>query len=277
MAKTSSFGKSIRKRLSDITNYQPQHKSSPVFHQNFPLDDSSSPAKQQIDRLVKENQGLLKLITDKNKVIETNGVELQNLRIVVQKTRLQNWNLAQSNSHMMAELNLGKKKLKELQHQLACKDALLKTMKLDLQAKHETNVQKCESKDGEKAVVIRQNTDKQLRPGRSQSIGHMTKVEVSEEEMLENKRRRVRRQSARFTSQHNEPDENLFEIKDLKMHEDYGPLSNMINEQKQDKCRSESEPQGSQRMSFGRPSRKAAEKIHSYKETPLNIKMRRPE
>lgn len=61
------------------------------------------------------------------------------------------------------------------------------------------------------------------------------------------------------------------------MHEDNGPLPKMITEHKQDKCRSEPEPQGSQRMSFGRPSRKAAEKIQSYKETPLNIKMRRPE
>lgn len=32
------------------------------------------------------------------------------------------------------------------------------------------------------------------------------------------------------------------------------------------------------RMSFGgRPSRRAAEKVQSYKETPLNVKMRRTE
>ncbi|XP_022026326.1 shugoshin-1-like [Helianthus annuus] len=102
MAKRSSFGKSIRKRFSDITNYQPQHKSSPVFEQNFPLNASSSSTKEQIDHLLKENAGLMKHVTDKNKVIEMNRVELQKLRIVVQKTQLQNWNLAQTNSHMMA-------------------------------------------------------------------------------------------------------------------------------------------------------------------------------
>ena len=81
----------------------------------------------------------------------------------------------------------------------------------------------------------------------------------------------MRRQSARFRSQEHEPKEKLFEIKDLKMHED-GPISK-VAETKDGKWSS----QESQRMSFGRPSRRAAEKIQSYKETPLNIKMRRPE
>ncbi|KAK9072627.1 hypothetical protein SSX86_009062 [Deinandra increscens subsp. villosa] len=276
MAKSSSFGQSMRKRLSDITNHQPQHKLPPVLDQNFPLNSSS--AKEQIDHLLKENEGLLKLITDKSKIIEMNGVELQKLRINLQKTQLQNWNLAQSNSHMMAELNLGKKKLKELQHQLACKDAVLKTLNFDLQVMRETNDQKCESKmkDHENAHTNRQNTNRRTRAVRSQSIGNMTTVKASEEEILENKRRRVRRHSARFTSQHDEPKEDLFEIKDLKMHEDYSTTSEMITEQKHDKC-VKPEPQDSGRMSFGRPSRKAAEKINSYKEIPLNIKMRRPE
>ncbi|KAL8255625.1 hypothetical protein R6Q59_030692 [Mikania micrantha] len=279
MAKRSSFGKSIRKRLSDITNYQPQHKSPPVFDQILQLNAASFSTKEQINHLLKENEGLLKLITDKNNIIEMNGVELQKLRIVVQKTQLQNWNLAQSNSHMMAELNLGKKKLTELQHQLACKDALLKTINFDLQAKHETNDQKYESKMNvdENDHMKGQNTNRRIRPARSQSIGHMTTVQVSGEEIVENKRRRVRRHSARFTSQEDEPNENLFEIKDLKMHEDHNSTSNMITEQKHDKCMSKTNPQESQRMSFGRPSRKAAEKINSYKEIPLNIKMRRPE
>ncbi|KAI7751399.1 hypothetical protein M8C21_028749 [Ambrosia artemisiifolia] len=270
MAKGSSFGKSIRKRFSDITNHDSQNKSALFF------DRSSYLGKEQIDHLVKENAGLAKLITEKNKVIEMNGIELQKVRVVLQKLQSQNWNLAQSNSHMMAEINLGKKKVKELEHQLACKDALMKTMNTEYQVKRATNDQKCESKDGEKSLTNQQNASRRIRPGRSRSIGQLTTVEVSDKEMVENKRRRVRRQSARFTSQH-EPDENLFEIKDLIKHENYGPTSKVDIEQEHDKCGSELEPQKSQRMSFGRPSRRAAEKVQSYKEVPVNVKMRRPE
>ncbi|XP_022000441.1 SHUGOSHIN 2 isoform X4 [Helianthus annuus] len=265
LVKRSSFGKSIRKRLSDITNYEPQ------------LCSSSSLDKGHVDHLLKENAGLMKLITEKNKVIEMNGIELQKVRVLLQKTQFQNWNLAQSNSHMTAELNLGKKKLKELQHQLACKDALLKTMNSEFQVKREMSEQKCESKDGEKALTNQQNASRRIRPGRSRSVSQLTTGAESENDIVENKRRRVRTQSARFTSQEHEADENLFEIKDLKLHDEYGPTLKVNVEQENDKCGSKSEPQNSQRMSFSRPSRRAAEKVQSYKEVPLNIKMRRPE
>lgn len=42
-------------------------------------------------------------LTDMNsKIIELNGMELQRLRGSYQKTQFQNWNLAQSNSQMLA-------------------------------------------------------------------------------------------------------------------------------------------------------------------------------
>lgn len=37
-----------------------------------------------------------------SKTIELNGAELQKLRVNLQKLQLQNWNLAQSNSHISA-------------------------------------------------------------------------------------------------------------------------------------------------------------------------------
>ncbi|KAL7595877.1 hypothetical protein Lser_V15G29015 [Lactuca serriola] len=269
MAKRSSFGKTLRKRLSDITNYQQNSKSPPLFDQILPPDDSLYSAKNHVDHLLKENAELMKLITDKNKVIEVNGVELQKLRIIVQKTQLQNWSLAQSNSHMMAELNLGKQKLKTLQHQLTCKDALLKTMNLELKAVaavQEMNDQKDISQNGDNTSTKQQTANRRMRPIRSQSHGPWmtTDEQVSEKETAENKRRCVRRQTARFRS---EEDEKLFEIEDVKMDEDDGQTSVDQKDGKQ-----------SQRMLFvGRPSRRAAEKVRSYKETPLNIKMRRPE
>ncbi|KAK1429150.1 hypothetical protein QVD17_11353 [Tagetes erecta] len=271
IAKRSSFG---RKRLSDITNYDPQRKSSSRFDQTLQLNSSSSLAKEQIDHLLKENAGLMKLINEKNKVIEMNVIELQKIRLVLQKTKLQNLNLARSNSHKMAEVSLGKKKLKELQHQLSCKDALL-----SFQTKREMDKRNCESKlskdgDGENTLTDQQNASRRIRPGRSRSFSQLNTVEVSANEIVENKRRCLRRQSATFTSEEHKPDEDLFEIK---MHEDCGATSKVSIEQEHDKCGSKPEPQNSQRMSLGRPSRRAAEKVQSYKEVPLNMKMRRPE
>ncbi|XP_076919966.1 SHUGOSHIN 2-like [Bidens hawaiensis] len=102
--KRSAFGKSIRKRFSDITNCDPHHKSQPLFDHALPIGCSVSSAvdKEHIDHLLKENAGLMKLITEKNKVIEMNGIELQKMRIILQKMQSQNWSLAQSNNHMTA-------------------------------------------------------------------------------------------------------------------------------------------------------------------------------
>lgn len=91
-------------------------------------------------------------------------------------------------------------------------------------------------------------------------------------------RRRLRRQSARFISQ----TENLFEIEDGKlpvsckpdspMHSS-GPtplISSTRKEGEEDNC-------APRRSSVGRPLRKAAEKVKSYKEVPIIVKMRRSE
>lgn len=131
-----------------------------------------------------------------SKIIELSGAELQKMRVSLQKLQLQNWNLAQSNSQMLAvclvfalslsfkfisriiqfsviltkfllivqELNLGKDKvkvclkiqvhwlwgycfslclnsqhcsfqLKELRHELGCKNALLKAKNMELEVR----------------------------------------------------------------------------------------------------------------------------------------------
>ncbi|KAL8485074.1 hypothetical protein ACS0TY_027392 [Phlomoides rotata] len=46
--------------------------------------------------------------------------------------QLQNWALAQTNSQIIEELNMGKERLKALQHEIACKEVLLKTKNLQL-------------------------------------------------------------------------------------------------------------------------------------------------
>ncbi|PSR95220.1 Shugoshin-1 like [Actinidia chinensis var. chinensis] len=276
MAKRSSFGSTVRKRLSDITNSIPQPKS-PLPQKKLSPTDSSS--KEYIDHLVKENMALAKLIADKNKIIELTGKELLKMRINLQKMQMQNRNLAQSNSHMLAELNLGKDKLKALQHEILCKEALFKARNLDLEGKTQVNnSQKNCSQEGEEAMDEHKSNDNsqphkvpQRRPTRSKSMGpSTTSQQVAEKEAPESKRRRLRRQSARYNSQANKPTENLFEIGDVNY---LVPSSSIKKEKNGENCT----PARSQRISLGRPLRKAAEKVQSYKETPLNIKMRRPE
>lgn len=132
MAKRSStFGSIMRKRLSDITNSQSQLKVSGQEEKRSPPNNLS--AEDYIDQLLKENAALMKLLAERQKIIELSGVELQKLRTNYQKLQLQNWNLAQSNSQMLAELNLGREKMKAVQHELICKEALLKANNLELE------------------------------------------------------------------------------------------------------------------------------------------------
>lgn len=287
MAKRSSLGSIVRKRLSDITNSQPQPKS-PVHCENLPPTGSST--KDYIDSLLKENMALVKLIGDKNKIIEFSGIELQKLRVSLQKMQLQNWNLAQSNSHMLAELNLGKEKLKALQHELVCKDALLKVKNLELEGQDKMNGQNHGSQHGDEAFTKYKSTKdnkacngskSRRRPLKSPSMGPLTtSQQVAGKEMAENKRRCLRRQSARFKSCDQEPRENLFELEDIN-YSDSTPLESPMHvdnaTSKDENIMPRCDPRDSQRTSFGRPSRKAAVKVQSYKEIPLNIKMRRSE
>lgn len=299
MTKRSSFGGVVRRTLSDITNsVSLQTKSLNPEKTALPSDQS---IKEYIDHLVKENMALGRLVADKNKIIELTGTELHKLRldlqkmqINLQKMRLQNLNLAQSNSHMLVELNIGKEKLKVLQHETACKDAVLKAKNEELKAKSKNeNNQKNLSQKEQDAVgeqISHGNTNVQkTRRGKtsSKSMGSITTAQpVAEKEVSENKRRCLRRQSARVRSQEQEPDENLFEIGDAQFLAgpavDY-PLSKVSSnsfarkEEEKENCGTNSDALQSRRSSMGRPSRRAAVKVQSYKEVPLNIKMRRSE
>uniref|UniRef100_A0A7N0U872 Uncharacterized protein n=1 Tax=Kalanchoe fedtschenkoi TaxID=63787 RepID=A0A7N0U872_KALFE len=112
-----SHGNFERKIFSDITNSLEPPRSGCQGDLLQPLD---------ADKLLKENLAMMKLIEDKNKLIELSGVELQRMRIHLQKLKLQNWTLAQSNTQMQAEVHVGRQRLKSLQHELACKEAMLK-------------------------------------------------------------------------------------------------------------------------------------------------------
>lgn len=292
MAKGSSFGSIMRRRLSDITNSQSRPKVL-LSHEEKP--SQVSPASGDlVDQLIKEKTTLMRFIEERNKIIELSSSELHNLRISIQKLQLQNWNLAQSNSQYLAEINLGREKVKALQHELVCKDALIKAKSIVKERKTYSNCENTASQEGEKVIeecVPKANENvktcerNRRRSTRCKSMGpSTTRQKVAEKENVENKRRCVRRQSARFKSQERAPTENLFEIEDSKlpatqplddpMHEDNSIQagSSTANEEFSS---SRNEARLSQRSSMGRPSRKAAEKVQSYKELPLKVKMRK--
>ncbi|XP_057781851.1 shugoshin-1-like [Salvia miltiorrhiza] len=236
MSKRSSFGSMVRRRLSDITNSLPQPKSPAFPEKNLQSDNAS--AKEHIDHLVKEKMALVKLIQEKNKIIELSGTEVQNLRTCLQKMQLQNWTLAQTNSHMLAEVNLGKQRLKALQHDVACKDTLLKTKILQLKEAEEVTEGSEMNEDARPRDASRRR-----RLSRSASLGSSTTSQQhAEMETALCKRRCVRRESGGGG----------YEAREEMLENVEAP-----------------------RTSISRPSRKAVEKVQSYKERPLNIKMRR--
>ncbi|GAB2285080.1 hypothetical protein Dimus_019535 [Dionaea muscipula] len=130
---TTSLGSSVKKRvsLSDITNSQ-SYRISPAKGEISPPGIDSA-TKVYTDQLLKENLTLLKHLQEKNKLAEQRGAELRNLRASLQRIQLQNWQLAQTNTHILADLNLGKEKLRALEHELACKNTLLKAKSMKLQ------------------------------------------------------------------------------------------------------------------------------------------------
>lgn len=298
-----------------------------------------------IDKLHKENMTLMKVLTDRNKIIELSGIELQKLRINLQKVQQQNLLLAQANSQMLAELNSGKDKLKALQHELGCKNTLLKARKFVLEGKAITVTcatsenQVLADKQDEAGKFIkeqevdnkRSHTRRRGRPSKNKSLDSSTVKAVQAREKIDNKRpclrRRsakfnseeaesteerlclrkqsarikseeaepidervvhTRRQSARFKSEEPEPTEDLFEIDEAKfpasplcdeqVHENGVTSSNLSvkTEQEEGNGAVKDKTQGTTRYS-GRPSRQAAVKVQSYKEIPLNAKMRREE
>ncbi|XP_021672685.2 shugoshin-1 isoform X1 [Hevea brasiliensis] len=311
MVKRSSFGRIVRKRLSDITNSQSQHKLVSLEEKQPPIPNSTD---DLINLLLKEKAALMQLIEERNKIIALSDNRLRNLRMHYQKLQLQNWNLAQSNSQMLAvsfslfiELNLGREKLKALQHEVVCKDALLKAKNLEQAGKADIKYQSTGFQEVEKNMEGQclNKANNNRKPGsrirrhtaRSRSMGPSTTSKQGlEKEKLENKKRCLRRQSARFKSHEREPMQNLFEIEDAKfpitrpldspMQEDGLITQSGSSVVKEETFEPGNEAHVAQRSSLGRPVRRAVsslgrpvrravEKVQSYKEVPLNTKMRR--
>ncbi|CAA7403310.1 unnamed protein product [Spirodela intermedia] len=137
-----------RQRLSDITNttnHVQKTARTLACQENLNLGPLPQ-TKDCIAELLKENTALLRLLGERNKIIELNALELQKLQVSCQQLQQQNCQLAKANTLMLAEFNLGKdrvilmtvhvnQQLKVLQHELGCTVATLKRTKLELEEK----------------------------------------------------------------------------------------------------------------------------------------------
>ncbi|KAK9022370.1 hypothetical protein V6N11_002642 [Hibiscus sabdariffa] len=286
MAKRSSLGSLMRTRLSDITNTISQPK--PLNQEEKPQQISPH-SEDYINQLIQEKMSLMKITEERDKIIALSGAEMLNLRSCLQKLQLQNWNLAQTNNQLLAELYLGRDKVKALQHELVCKDALLKAKNLEKKGKAGINCQNT-SPHGEQATeecMSKVNNHDKRRSrntrhnARSQSTGPSTTTRRGgNKDKGESKRRCLRRQSRRVKSQEAE---DLIEIDDLDFvpahllesprHE--SPLLSSFAMEMEETC----SPKAEKRCSMGRPIplRKTVEKVQSYKEVSLNIRIRRKE
>lgn len=291
----ASLGNATRKKLADISNIPEEMRFT---NQNEKSERISICSKEFVGKVQKENAALMKITAEKNKIIEIAGVEIQKMRINLQKMQQQNHELALSNSQMLAELNSAKDRLKALQHELGCKNGVLKAKELEAeeiakqkicqQLNDEVKPIKCEEAghsslgngDNDKPAKIK-------RKPQAKSLDSST--QVPSQDTAENKRPCVRRQSARFkreAPQHTTTTTSTSQSQATKHDEDYleaedkcPPMVILIQQNDSDlesnpTLRFESIEFG--RSSLSRPLRHAAKKVQSYKEVPLNIKMRRP-
>ncbi|WZZ92297.1 hypothetical protein YC2023_120876 [Brassica napus] len=122
--KESLTSSAQRRKLADISNLG-REETQQLQQQNMLFS-----SKEYAAKLEKENMTLLKALAHRNKIIELSGVEIQKLRINLRNVQEKNLHLAQANSHMLAELNTNRDRLKLLQHELGCKDVLLEARKM---------------------------------------------------------------------------------------------------------------------------------------------------
>ncbi|GJM84711.1 hypothetical protein PR202_ga00407 [Eleusine coracana subsp. coracana] len=271
----SAGGGGRRKTLCDITN----------LSRRVAAEDPDEPACADGGIAQLENADLLKLLEERNQIIELSGAEIQ-------KLRLANWELARANSQMSL--------LKILQHELVCSRAALKAKTSELEdakkmlkrrivrpqektanqtGQHLGSDRAAQTKDGDvvdpEPASDATRTGSIQRPGnasrkrmlRSRSLGpgSATKLALPKETTQRRKSMRIPQPSDRR--------EDLFELEDVQL---------AIGGCKIDpECTSDNERPGQtpaqflRRSSLGRPLRQARERVATYKEVPLNIKLRR--
>lgn len=220
----------------------------------------------------------------------------------------QNRQLAQAHSHMLAEVNNYKDRLKAIQHELGCRNAMLKARsseeeKAKIPLQKIGTKEKLSTEDDASETFVHDTDNKSSNPNRRRQsrVSSSSKSAGTQQILVKqnddnSKRICLRRRSSTCKSKKPELTEDLFEIEDAKF--SVHPLpSNSLS----DSCPLSVDPssdcvsnavtklekkdggkrtplyhvQELRRSSIGRPLRRAAEKVSSYEETSLKVKIRR--
>ncbi|KAL0719627.1 hypothetical protein Bca4012_068951 [Brassica carinata] len=125
-----------RRTLGDITNLPSRnvavnHGANHQQQQSMSL--SSKEYAEKLQKAKNENMRLMKALKERNAIIERTGSELQKYRINLQMVQVQNLQLSQTNTRILAEIRTSKDQLKALQHELSCKNGVLMARKLPLE------------------------------------------------------------------------------------------------------------------------------------------------
>ncbi|GFP91825.1 shugoshin-1 [Phtheirospermum japonicum] len=316
-----------RRKLADISNI-PQ-KMRPLI-QDDKLQSIPTTAKTYIEQLQKDNMNLMKMLAQRNKLIEQSGIELERLRLNLIKVQEQNQQLALSRSQMLMELNLGKDRGEAFKVPCQTADAELpeegetSTVSRDDEMPRTTKRRlRSQSFGSSEPLQSEENAGNRSEiwlnlvrycnarpPARRQSARFKTVESKSAEDLSEkdntifpecplpdesvlengltcgsasvknedNRRLSARRQSTRFKPVEPKSAEDQSEKDDSKFSECPLPDEPVLeNESTSGSASVKYESQEIGRSSLSRPSRVAAKKVQSYKEVPLNVKMRRSE
>ncbi|KAI3817617.1 hypothetical protein L1987_11413 [Smallanthus sonchifolius] len=231
-----------RKTLADISNMPQGFTASNQFHKSG---SSSDALRKHLEQLQKENAALMKHLADKNKVIESGGTEMQKLRVILEKVKQQNLQLAQSNSQMLAvrtKFGQGKGKYsrkmlgnysfyltfnsghihttlfcclsqqKALNHELGCKNGLIIAKNLEME--HNTVT---EPEDTEVCTVAEGDDNKHYTNIRRQISENLiqSNKKIQDNDKGKSKRLQTRRQSAKFKLDDPKPTQDSLKIDDI--------------------------------------------------------------
>ncbi|KAE9612149.1 hypothetical protein Lal_00022302 [Lupinus albus] len=204
--------------LTDITN----HQKSPLNKQTKQHSASIAAISDvSTNRLLKENATLMQLLANRNAIIESCKAELQKSQTNFQKLQKQNAELALTNSRMLAELNSGRQRLRELQHELGSKNGILKAMKLEAKEhkhkmKHESHTNKIKKPNQRFQDDKGDNVchAKRQRVSKSQSSAPAVVKQVKPIGTVDSQRYSLRRQSK--AEKPRQPEEDFFEVDEVK-------------------------------------------------------------
>ncbi|CAN6460566.1 unnamed protein product [Victoria cruziana] len=293
------------RRLCDITNVTQNVKLTLRDDNKVSFSTTES---EIIEKLRKENATMLRAIAERE-VIEIRSHDVQKLKESMVKVTQQNWQLAQSNSQLLAELNIGKDKLKLQQHEFGVMSGMLKAKILELkgQVKNMSDHAKRSSDslkepEPEKLKLPNQNQRRQSRIPSQVSTGQVVTRVCTDSKRICVRRRSsiIKREEPQETEDQSKKSE-LISQSDLQaddpMQQEDGSISSSSSsiegkcdkvvanetkvEEKEEKGESTTElnkpveEEPPRRSSITRPARRASQKVTSYKEMSIKAKMRR--